>query len=145
MADVLKFSIKDNAIWSSLPYALMWILSIASGFTADWMLEKQILSITNVRKLFTTIASLFPSIFLVAASYAGCRRTDVIIYFTLAMGLMGAVYPGIKVNMLDLSPNYAPVLMAITNGFGAITGMIAPFLVGFLTPDVCKNHYVESR
>lgn len=41
-----------------------------------------------------------------------------------------------KVNPLDLSPNYAGVLMAITNGIGAITGIIAPYLVGVLTPNV---------
>lgn len=44
-----------------------------------------------------------------------------------------------KVNPLDLSPNYAGVLMAITNGIGAITGIIAPYLVGVLTPNVSSK------
>lgn len=70
------------------------------------------------------------------ASYAGCDRTMVIIHFTIAMGIMGTFYPGMKVNPLDLSPNYAGTLMAITNGIGAITGIIAPTLVGLMTPNV---------
>lgn len=52
------------------------------------------------------------------------------------MGLMGTFYPGMKVNPLDLSPNYAGSLMAVTNGIGAITGIIAPYVVGIMTPNV---------
>lgn len=57
------------------------------------------------------------------------------------MGTMGGFYPGkivndfvmrliiniisgMKVNPLDLSPNYAGSLMATTNGIGAITGIL---------------------
>lgn len=46
------------------------------------------------------------------------------------MGTMGGFYPGMKVNPLDLSPNYAGTLMAVTNGIGALTGILGPFLVG---------------
>lgn len=60
----------------------------------------------------------------------------VVAFFTIAMGFMGTFYPGMKVNPLDLSPNYAGSIMALTNGIGAITGVVAPTLVGFLTPNV---------
>lgn len=61
------------------------------------------------------------------------------------MGTMGAFYPGtvklildlnffyitflsgMKVNPLDLSPNYAGSLMATTNGIGALTGILGYF------------------
>jgi MFS transporter, ACS family, solute carrier family 17 (sodium-dependent inorganic phosphate cotransporter), other len=76
----------------------------------------------NFHDIFT--ASFFPACFIVAASYAGCDETLVIILFTLAMGTMGGFYPGMKVNALDLSPNYAGSLMALTNGIGATTGFI---------------------
>lgn len=56
--------------------------------------------------------------------------------FTIAMGLMGTYYCGMKVNALDLSPNYAGTVMAIVNGIGAFTGIITPYLVGALTGDV---------
>lgn len=60
----------------------------------------------------------------------------VVIWFTLAMGFMGTFYPGMKVNPLDLSPNYAGSLMALTNGIGAMTGIAAPWMVGYLIPNV---------
>ena len=40
-----------------------------------------------------------------------------------------------KVNALDLSPNYSGTLMAITNGIGALTGIITPYIVGVLAPN----------
>lgn len=86
--------------------------------------------------LLLYLAGIFPAIFIVAASYGGCDRVFVVISFTLAMGFMGNFYPGLKVNSLDLSPNYAGTLMAITNGAGALSGIAAPSFVGFMAPNV---------
>lgn len=61
MSDVLHFSIKDNGLYSSLPYMLMWIVSITSGFLGDWLIKTNKLSITNSRKLFTSIGELIYS------------------------------------------------------------------------------------
>ncbi|XP_070496442.1 putative inorganic phosphate cotransporter isoform X2 [Chironomus tepperi] len=133
MSDVLQFPIKENGLYSSLPYAFMWISSISMGFVCDWMINRKMMNVTNSRKLYTTIASFGPACLIVAASYAGCDRLLVVILFTLAMGFMGGFYPGMKVNALDLSPNYAGTLMAITNGIGATTGFVGPYLVGVIT------------
>ncbi|CAB3371453.1 Hypothetical predicted protein [Cloeon dipterum] len=135
MSDVLHYSIGKNGLVSSIPYLVMWIVSLTSGLLADWLLKKKYLSITNVRKIFTSIASFFPAVGLIAASYAGCDEIAVISLFTVFVGLMGTFYPGMKVNALDLSPNYAGVLMAIVNGIGSLTGIITPYLVGVITVD----------
>lgn len=82
------------------------------------------------------VASIGPGIFILAASYAGCDRTATVILFTVGMGFMGTFYCGMKVNALDLSPNYAGTLMAIVNGLGALSGIITPYLAGALTEDV---------
>lgn len=81
-------------------------------------------------------ASIGPGIFIIVASYTGCDRMLAVTMFTIAMGLMGTFYCGMKVNALDLSPNYAGTLMALVNGIGAISGIITPYLVGALTENV---------
>lgn len=73
---------------------------------------------------------------MLAASYAGCDKFFVVLWFILAIGFMGCYYSGLKVNSLDLSPNYAGSLAALTNGAGALTGIIAPVFVGKMTPNV---------
>uniref|UniRef100_A0A6P4FJU2 Sialin isoform X2 n=1 Tax=Drosophila rhopaloa TaxID=1041015 RepID=A0A6P4FJU2_DRORH len=135
MADVLRFSIKANGLYSSLPYVTMWIMSLASGCVADQMIKRNCMSTTNTRKIMTGLAAFGPAIFMVGASYAGCNRGLVVALFTISMGLMGTYYAGMKLTPLDLSPNYAGTLMAITNGIGAITGVISPYLVGVMTPN----------
>lgn len=82
---------------------------------------------------------------MILASYSGCNTEAVVILFTASMGLMGAFYPGMKVNALDLSGNFAGTIMAIVNGIGAITGIIAPYLVGLLTPDVSHQFKTFSQ
>lgn len=54
---------------------------------------------------------------------------------------MGTFYSGLKANTLDIAPNYAGVVMAVANGVGGLTGVVGPYVVGLLTPNVCKTHY----
>ncbi|XP_076292549.1 putative inorganic phosphate cotransporter isoform X2 [Lasioglossum baleicum] len=134
MSSVLKYSIKSNGLLSALPYLTMWICSVITSWLADWMITTNLMSRTNVRKLGTTIASLGPATFIIGASYAGCDRTVVVVLFIIGATLMGTFYPGMKVNALDLSPNYSGTLMAVVNGLGALSGIITPYIVGVLTP-----------
>ncbi|XP_070490732.1 putative inorganic phosphate cotransporter [Chironomus tepperi] len=135
MADVLKFDIKENGLYSTLPYISMWVMSIVFATLSDWMLAKKFISLTASRKLFTSIAFTIPGIFLIIASFSGCNRIMAVIMFTIAMGFMSAFYSGIKANNLDLSPNFAGAIMALTNGWGAVIGIITPYMIGVLTPN----------
>lgn len=55
MSDVLQFSIKDNGIYSSLPYLLMWFVSVSTGFLSDFLIVRKFLTITQARKVFTGV------------------------------------------------------------------------------------------
>lgn len=94
MSSVLKFPIKENGYYSSLPYLSMWLFSCLTSWIADWVIVRQYLSTTRVRKIGTTIASIGPGIFIILASYAGCDLAIVVVYFTIGMTLMGTFYPG---------------------------------------------------
>ncbi|XP_058791446.1 sialin-like [Phymastichus coffea] len=135
MSSVLKFSIQNNGYLSSLAYLCMWLGSLLTSWIADWVIARGYLSMTNVRKVGSSVALIGPAIFIVAASYAGCDRVMVVVMFTIGMTLMGTALPGIMVNVLDLSPNYAGTLMALTNGISALTGIVTPYIVGVLTPN----------
>lgn len=136
MSDVLKFSIRDDGPFlGSLPHVCMWLGSLGSARIFDWLIYNEYLGTTSVRKIGVTASFIGPGIFLIAASYAGCSQLRVIIFFILGMTLMGCSLSSIRVNLLDLSPNYAGWLMAFTNGAGVTTGIVTPYLVGLLTPN----------
>lgn len=135
MKSVLHFSVTENGYLSALPYIVMWVAAQLSGIITDYLIKHRHWNITTVRKLFVTIASIFPGLGMLAASYSQCNRLAVSISFTAGVGFMGSFVPSLKVNPLDLSPNYAGTLMAIVGGIGAVTGIFAPCLVAFLTTD----------
>ncbi|KAF7265869.1 putative inorganic phosphate cotransporter [Rhynchophorus ferrugineus] len=133
MKEVLRFDVAANGIWNSVPYAAMWVVSMAGGWICDWLILRNYLSVTGARRFFTCFAAIGPAIFIMAASYAECDTTLAVWMFTVAMGFMGTFYCGMKVNALDLSPNFAGIIMAITNGIGAGAGIVTPYLTGALT------------
>ncbi|XKL69543.1 hypothetical protein PGB90_007312 [Kerria lacca] len=133
MKQVLHFSVAENGVLSALPYLSMWISALITGVLCDWLIKTKGCNVTFVRKVFVTIAATGPAIGTIAASYAGCSKVAVTICFTAGMALMGAFVPSLKVNPLDLSPNFAGSLMAVVGCIGAISGIFAPQVVGLLT------------
>ncbi|KAL4123374.1 hypothetical protein QTP88_015570 [Uroleucon formosanum] len=124
MSDVLHFSISENGLLSSFPFVAQWVTSIL-----------EIMSVTTVRKLFAIIGNFGSGIGVMCASFAGCDKMIATLCFTLGMALMGFCYPSIRVNSLDLSPNYSSTIMALVNDIGCISGMATPYIVGILTPN----------
>ncbi|XP_011506275.1 PREDICTED: putative inorganic phosphate cotransporter [Ceratosolen solmsi marchali] len=135
MSSVLRFSVEYNGYLSSLPNVCAVLYCLLISWLTDKMITSNLISKTNARKINTSISTLAPALFIVGASYAGCNRVLVVVMFTLAVTLMGSSLPGIKVNSLDLSPNYAGTIMALTNGIASFTGILTPYLVGVLTPN----------
>lgn len=135
MSNVLKFSVQSNGYFSSVPYLCMWISSCVSSVIADFLIANKRTTIGRVRKIGSTISSLGPGVFIVAASYAGCNGFLVVLLLTIGMTLMGCSAIGILVNALDLGPNYAGTLMGLSNGISTLSGIASPYLVGLITPN----------
>lgn len=71
--------------------------------------------------LFILIAGYIenPSIVIVAMSFTGAAA--------------GTLYAGFQVNILDIAPRNASVVMGITNATANTAGFLSPMLVGFIT------------
>ncbi|XP_016837245.1 sialin-like isoform X1 [Nasonia vitripennis] len=135
MSNVVKFSIEDNGYLSALPYLCMWFSTLVSSWLSNKILERGLISRTNVLKLLASISLMGPGLFMIGASYAECDQIMVVVMFIIGMSLMGTSYPSIMVNNLDLSPNYAGTLMAIGNSVAALGGIMTPYIVGVFTPE----------
>ncbi|XP_046959614.1 sialin-like isoform X2 [Vanessa cardui] len=133
--DVLKFNIATTGFLTGLPFMAMTICAFGFGFICDFGIRKQWHSVKTARKIYTTIAAIGPAICIILASYSGCNRNAAMVYFIISMGLMGAYYSGMKVNTLDLAPNYAASLTSFIYTASTFAGIITPYLIGLLTPD----------
>lgn len=168
LKEVLRFNVKENGLLSSIPYIVMWIVSMVSAYICDKLIVNKCMTISFARKFFSTIGelsingfhrvlfvsrifcvfsgSLGPAVFLLLASYVGCDRNLAIVMFTIGMGAMGCFYCGMKVNVLDLTTHYAGTIMAIVNGIGALSGILVPYIIAAMTENVCLsfNHFIDD-
>ncbi|XP_018603298.1 sialin [Scleropages formosus] len=135
MDSVLHFDLRQNGFLSALPYLGGWLFSVGSGVVADCILERELLSITAVRKIFTLTGLLLPAAFLAAVGFVGCREWLAVTFLTLSTSLGGTSSAGVFINQIDIAPRYAGVLLGITNTFGTVPGVVAPIAVGYFTKD----------
>lgn len=57
MKEILGFNVRDVGLYSSLPYLLMWFVSLSSGILSDYLISNKKLSIGASRKIFTGFGS----------------------------------------------------------------------------------------
>lgn len=120
---------------------------------SDYLLRTDRLSRTNVRKLATGVCKwrenaiwadwnwLFSSsagcgvkgLIVLALAYFGYNATAAIVLVALATMFHGAVSSGPLASMVDLSPNYAGIILGVSGMIGGMPGFISPFIVGILT------------
>lgn len=55
-----------------------------------------------------------------------------VVLLTVAVGVGAFSLSGFTVNHLDIAPQYASILMGISNTFGTIPGIVSPLLTGFI-------------
>ncbi|XP_058987107.1 putative inorganic phosphate cotransporter isoform X1 [Musca domestica] len=136
MANVLHFNVKTNALLSALPYFVMWILCIVVSPIADTLINRNITSVTASRKIFNTIGQWVPMVCLIGLGYmTEDQKTPAIILLTIGVGLNAASFCGYLVNHMDLSPNFAGLLMGITNTVSNLLSICTPLVVGAIVVD----------
>ena len=73
------------------------------------------------------------SVFIVLSGYVGCDVTVVMVFLCLSVGMSGFGQAGFIMNHVDIAPQYASILMGMTNTAAALPGILSPSLTGVLT------------
>lgn len=131
MDKVLNKDIKENALLSSLPYIAMITISFGFAWLSRRMQRSKSISLNFNRKFFNSIGFFIPMILLIVLGYVRSDQDSlaiVILIFTVSIS--SASHVGFLVNHIDLSPNYAGIIMGICNTFANGMALIAPLLVG---------------
>ncbi|KAH8376957.1 hypothetical protein KR093_002369, partial [Drosophila rubida] len=148
LKQVLKFEVSKNALFSSLPYIPSMIFSIVVGRVLDHLQNKgaffNIFSLflyfflgklnrTNARKIATAFSSLIPAAMLTGLCFVGCHHYLAVALMSIGIIAMGAATAGFVGNHMDIAPNFAGILIGITNTVAAIPGILVAQLAGFVT------------
>ncbi|XP_046624729.1 sialin-like [Neodiprion virginianus] len=133
MNHVLKFNIKANAGITCFPYLIIAILNPCLGKLLDWGRTRGIWKMTVARKIAVTISCVPTAVLILIIAYIGCHRLATTILLCINIVVAGTVFIGHLCNQNDLSPNFAGILMGITNTPGTIPAFVIPALTGHFT------------
>ncbi|RVE43977.1 hypothetical protein evm_011380 [Chilo suppressalis] len=140
MSKVLKVDIRQNGVYSSLPYIAMYILAITFGHISDKLHAKKLMSIVNIRRTANTIGMMVSGIFMIAFAFV-TNTTLAVILLILCIGLHSGVHVGFHINQLDLAPNFAGPIMALGNMVANLVSLLVPVLVSNIVGnDVTNQH-----
>lgn len=93
--------------------------------------------------LAIVLASITPAVFGIAAAYSDCNETMVVLLLSIAISGQGFDAAGSVSNSFDLSPNYISSINAVAFTVSSGAALLAPFMVGLLTPHVnTLTHFV---
>ncbi|XP_001961830.3 sialin [Drosophila ananassae] len=133
MKQVLKFNVASNATLSAMPYFPMIIFSICLGKLLDSLQAKGKISTTFARKTATSICTLIPGACLIVLCFIGCRHYEAVTVMSVGIVAMGAMFSGFLSNHIDIAPNFAGTLVALTNTAATLPGIVVPLFVGYVT------------
>ena len=71
---------------------------------------------------------------MVAAGYV-MTKAAAIACLTFAVGIGGFAWSGFSVNHLDIAPQFASILMGVSNTFATLPGIVSPLLTGAIVTD----------
>ncbi|XP_034941091.1 vesicular glutamate transporter 2.2-like [Chelonus insularis] len=131
MKDVLNFNLDKSGYLSAIPYLILAFVLPVSGFLGDYVISKNFLSTTNVRKVTTCASFLIQTVFITMTAFTE-SATVAVVGLCLAIGLGGFAMSGFGINHLDIAPPHASVLLGISNTIATFGGIISPLLSGYI-------------
>lgn len=136
MKHMLKFDIKSNGVLNGLPFLLSYLSSVLFCYIADCLVERNVLSLTNVRKIFTAASQILPGILVVCIGYLGVQDiVSVLVLWFAAVSLITAAYAGAMATIVDIAPNLAGPVLA----FAQTIHMSASFLQPLVTEQIITD------
>ncbi|CAB3400281.1 unnamed protein product [Caenorhabditis bovis] len=140
LKDIADYNIEKAGFASSIPYLLMGILTIAGGQFADFLRKEKQFDTLHVRRICTVFSLFGQSVFLLMTIMT-TNGFLIASYVSFSIGLAGICWSGFSVNHLDLAPQYAGHLMALSNTIATIPGILGPLFVGAVVKSGAVNEW----
>ncbi|RWS27439.1 Sialin-like protein [Leptotrombidium deliense] len=132
LESVLNVNITENGFSNALVYLVVSISMFSTGKLAGYINSKQILSLTNVRKIFQALAAIGPMVCLLLVPLSGCNKQSIVALIVASMFFFGFCGGGELLIVTEFAPAYSGTIFGFANCFGSITGILAPLFVGIL-------------
>ncbi|XP_055426795.1 sodium-dependent phosphate transport protein 1 isoform X2 [Bubalus kerabau] len=139
----LHVDVKENGLLSSLPHLFAWIFAVLAGYMADIFQTRNTFSLVTIRKLFTSLGLLLPSLFSLCLLYLNSNYYATIIFLILANSTGSFAMGGLMINVLDIAPRYYGFLRGITNVIGLTGGLISSTVTGIILSEDAESPWLK--
>ncbi|XP_070312354.1 sodium-dependent phosphate transport protein 1 isoform X2 [Odocoileus virginianus] len=139
----LQVGVKENGLLSSLPPLFAWIFAVLAGYMADIFQTRNTFSLITIRKLFTSLGLLLPSIFSLCLLYLSSDFYGTIIFLILANSTSSFAMGGLVINLVDIAPRYYGFLRGLTNIIGLTGGLISSTVTGTILSEDAESPWVK--
>ncbi|CAH1637994.1 unnamed protein product [Spodoptera littoralis] len=129
----MNISLRNSATLSALPFVGMWVGSIGSGIICQKIYNKGWLPLGVCRKIFNSLALVGGGIGIICLAFLGPDHKNIVVgILVMVFFLFGFISAGFMVNHLDLSPQFAGVLLSLTNFAGGIGSILTPVVTSYI-------------
>lgn len=135
MKNMLGFSIQANGVLSGTPFLCSYLSSVVFCYIADYLVKRDRMTLTNVRKVFTAISQIIPGLLALYIGYSTNITIILCIWFT-AVTLITASYAGAMANIVDIAPNLAGPVLAFAQTIHMSASFINPVINGMIITDM---------
>lgn len=102
---------------SAIPYITVGTFMIFTGYLADWLQIKDYLTLTQIRKWFTSLSFIAQAITLVIIGYL-TNPIACVVLLTISITSGALAASGFIINPIDIAPQYASIILGISNTIG---------------------------
>ncbi|XP_059615123.1 vesicular glutamate transporter 1-like [Phlebotomus argentipes] len=131
LKDVMHLSIDEAAFLSACPFLFTCISMLVSGFIVDLVIQKRFFTAHQTRRLFTLFAYVLQTTLVVTSIHLP-DKISFIVVLTLGVIWEPLAIACFTVNIVDLCPVSAPIILSLTSTVSSIAGILTPIAVGFL-------------
>lgn len=135
MQKILCFDIKENGLLSGTPFLCSYLSSVLFCYIADILVHKRLMTLTNVRKLFTALSQIVPGVLVLLVGYLGYNIVVVLVLWFVAVTFITASYAGAMANIVDIAPNLAGPVLAFAQTIHMTASFLQPLASGIMVTD----------
>ncbi|XP_055922131.1 sialin [Eupeodes corollae] len=131
MKQILGLRYQSNGLLSGTPFLCSYVSSVFFCYAADKLVCNQIMSLTNVRKLFTAASQIIPGVLLLVIGYADNIILVLVVWF-IAVTFVTASYAGAMASIVDIAPNLAGPVLAFAQTIHMSASFLSPVITGLI-------------
>ncbi|XP_059222226.1 sialin [Stomoxys calcitrans] len=131
MKNILHFDIEANGVLSGMPHISSYISSVIFCYIADLLLHRNIMTLTNIRKLFTALSQIVPGVLILSIGYLDDIVLLLVIWF-ITVSFITASYAGAMANIVDIAPNFAGPVLAFCQTIHMSASFLSPLASGMI-------------